>query len=172
MRRTSHLIRLLREQPEGWLVDSWENEMTGALSRVIDGLRRKYGNDPVRWAWGNVRTMTLKHQLGVKRPLDKVFNVGPFPWRGDTHTVAQSYVDPLDTGANPSVIVTLRYVADVGNWDNTLFALAGGQSGNPFSRHYCDMLGLIREGKGVPIAWSKEKEAEAVKNTLELIPAV
>lgn len=172
MRRASFLIRLLREQPEGWLVDSWESEMAGALSRVIDSLRRKYGSDPVRWAWGNVRTMTLGHRLGTKKPLDKVFNAGPFPWGGDTHTVAQSYVDPLDPGANPGVIVTLRYVADVGDWDNNLFAMAGGQSGNPFSPHYIDMLKLLREGKGVPIAWSKEKEKEVVKTVLELVPTV
>jgi penicillin amidase len=48
--------------------------------------------------------------------------------------------------------------------------MAGGQSGNPFSPHYSDMLRLIREGKGVAIPWSKEKEKEAVKNVLELVP--
>jgi penicillin amidase len=170
MRRAGHLIRLLREQPEGWFMDSWDDEMVSALTGVINELRRKYGNDPTRWAWGTVRTLTLQHQLAVKKPLDKVFNIGPFPWGGDTHTVAQSYVDPRDTRGNPGAVVSLRYVVDVGNWDNNLFAMAGGQSGNPFSPNYSDMLKLIRDGKGIPIPWSKEKEKAAVKNLLELVP--
>ncbi len=170
MRRAGHLIRLLREQPEGWFLDSWDDEMVSALTGVMSELRRKYGHDPARWAWGTVRTLTLQHQLGVKKPLDKVFNIGPLPWSGDTHTVAQSYVDPTDTKGNPGAIVSLRYVVDVGNWNNNLFAMAGGQSGNPFSPHYSDMLHLIREGKGVAIPWSKEKEKEAVKSVLELVP--
>jgi penicillin amidase len=76
----------------------------------------------------------------------------------------------LEPEANPAVIVTLRYVVDVGNWDNCLFAMSGGQSGNPFSPHYADMLELLRNGKGVPIPWSEEKEEQAIKTVLELVP--
>lgn len=170
MRRASLLIRLIREQPEGWFKESWEEEMVIALSVAIDKLRRKYGNDPSCWSWGHIRPMTLTHQLAAKKPLNKVFNVGPLVWGGDTHTVAQSYVDQLEPLSNPSVVVTLRYVVDVGNWDDNLFALAGGQSGNPFSPHYSDMLKLIQQGTGTSIPWSKEKEDKIIKSVLELVP--
>jgi penicillin amidase len=170
MRRASHLVRLIREQPEGWFVRSWKEEMADALSVSVDRLKKKYGNSPERWAWGRVRPLTMTHQFGGKFPLNKIFNVGPFPWGGDTHTIAQSYVDQLEPDANPGVVVTLRAVIDVGNWDENSFVLGGGQSGNPYSPHYADMLELLKQGKGTPIAWSPEKEKEVIRTTLELVP--
>lgn len=170
MRRASHLVRLIREQPEGWFKHSWKEEIANALAAAIEKLRKKYGDDPADWTWGRVRPLTMTHQFGIKFPLDKIFNVGPVPWSGDTHTIAQAYVDQIQPDANPSVVVTLRTVMDVGNWDDNSFMLGGGQSGNPFSPHYSDMFELLRQGKGTPIAWSPEKEKQAVRSILELTP--
>ena len=35
-----------------------------------------------------------------------------------------------------------------------LFSLPGGQSGNPLSPHYADLLPFWLEGRGVPIPWT------------------
>ena len=69
-------------------------------------------------------------------------HIGPFPWGGNTNTVGQASVDPLDPLGNPGSIASLRLVIDVGAWENSRFALPGGQSGNPFSRHYADQVPL------------------------------
>ena len=97
-------------------------------------------------------------------------NRGPFPWGGDTNTVSQAAVDPLNPKTNPLMIATLRMVVDVGNWDESRFVLAGGQSGNPLSPHYDDMLPLWRRGEGVPIAWSPSEVARVTCATLRLVP--
>lgn len=36
-------------------------------------------------------------------------------------------------------------------WDATRVALPGGQSGNPLSPHYDDLLAVWRRGEGVPL---------------------
>jgi penicillin amidase len=61
-------------------------------------------------------------------------------------------------------------VVDVGNWDESRFALPGGQSGNPFSRHYDDLLPFWLRGRGVPIAWSLEHVDAMVHKVLRLVP--
>ena len=66
---------------------------------------------------------------------------------------------------------SLRMVLDVGNWDASLFSLPGGQSGNPLSSHYRDMLPAWLEGAGVPIAWTEEAVQAATAETLLLNPA-
>ena len=72
---------------------------------------------------------------------------------------------------NPLSIASLRMVVDVGNWEESRFILPGGQSGNPLSRHYDDMLGMWRRGEGVPIAWSPERVESVAIETLVLMPA-
>jgi penicillin amidase len=170
MRRVGHVVRLVREQPEGWFERPWHEEMAAAFTAVIRMLRERYGTDPERWAWGRVRPLTLRHSVGERAPLDRVFNLGPLACGGDANTVSQAAVDPADPTANPLAIPNLRMVVEVGNWDETWFALAGGQSGNPLSPHYDDLLPLWQRGAGVPIAWSPTKVEEATRTVLRLVP--
>ncbi|UCH10867.1 MAG: penicillin acylase family protein [Fidelibacterota bacterium] len=169
-RRVGHLVRLVREQPEGWFERPWPQEMADALATVIRTLREQYGNDPNQWAWGRVRPLTLCHSVGERAPLDQVFNLGPFAWGGDASTVSQAATDPADPTANPYFIASLLMVVDVGNWDENRFALPGGQSGNPLSPHYDDQLALWQRGEGVSIAWSATKVEQATRSMLRLMP--
>ena len=116
--------------------------------------------------------MTLRHALDRRRPLDRVFNLGPFPWGGDANTLSQASVPPLNPTGNPSMIASMRMVVDVGAWEESRFVLPGGQSGNPFSPHYADQLPLWRRGDGVPIAWSEDAVQRVTRQTLKLIPAI
>lgn len=170
VRRVGHLVRLVREQPDGWFDRSWPEEMADVLATVIRTLREQYGTDTSRWAWGRVRPLTLSHSVGEQAPLDRVFNLGPFAWGGDANTVGQAAADPADPTANPYFIASLRMVVDVGNWDASRFVLPGGQSGNPVSPHYDDQLPLWQRGEGVSVAWSPTKVEQATRTVLRLEP--
>jgi len=169
-RRIGHLVRLLREQPEGWFQRPWPQEMADALITVIGSLREDYGDQPDTWEWGRIRPLVLKHPVGERVPLNKVFNLGPFPWGGDGNTVGQSVGYPSNPTSNPLVIASLRMVVDVGNWEENRFALPGGQSGNPISPHYHDLLPFWQRGEGVAIAWSPEAVERVAEYTLRLEP--
>ena len=169
-RQVGLLVRLLREQPEGWFERSWPAEVGDALAVVVARLCESRGNDPAQWSWGAIRKLTLRHPFGERRPLDRVFNLGPFEWGGDANTVSQAAPPPLEPTANPIVIASLRMVVDVGNWDESRFALPGGQSGNPLSSHYADLLPLWLAGGGVPIHWSNEAIEEHCVASLQLEP--
>lgn len=171
VRRMGHLSRLLRQSPPGWLARPWAEEIEAALTQAIRTLNEKHGPDPAKWGWGKVRPLTLQHPVGARQPMDKVFNLGPFPWGGDANTVAQTTSPLLDPLGAPYIIASLRMVVDVGNWDACSFVLPGGQSGNPFSPHYDDLLPLWQRGEGVPIAWSSTAVEQAAQTTLRLAPA-
>jgi len=160
----------VRGRPDGWFARGWAGELADALACVVRRLRARHGSHPDRWAWGRIRPLTLAHPLSQRRPLDRIFNLGPFPWGGDTNTVAQAAVDPLDPTANTFFMPSLRMVLDIGNWDESRFALPGGQSGNPLSSHYADLLDFWRRGDGVPILWSRERIDRAARSTLDIVP--
>ena len=131
----------------------------------------QHGPDPAGWAWGRVRPLRLVHPLGVRSPLDRLFNVGPVPVGGDANTPSQAGVQPLSPLANPAAIANQRTVIDLGDPERSRFVLAGGQSGNPLSPHYADLFGHWQRGEGVPIAWSRSAVEAARVDRLVLRPA-
>jgi penicillin amidase len=169
-RRIGHLVRLLRTQPPGWFRRSWPEEIASVLAVVVRRLREEYGPYPETWCWGTVRPLIMRHPLGRKRYLAPIFNRGPFPCGGDTDTINQASVFPLAPTAPCNNIASLRAVIDVGAWSNSRFVLPGGQSGNPASPHYDDLLPLWQRGEAVPIAWTPEEIEQAAVATLVLEP--
>jgi penicillin amidase len=167
--RTGHLARLLNERPDGWF-DDWEDPIRRSLAAAERTLRERFGPDPARWEWGQVRPLTLLHPVGQRKPMDRIFNIGPIPWSGDFTTVSQAGAPPLEPLGNPSAIASLRMAVDVGDWDRSRFSIPGGQSGNPLSPHYGDQVDVWRLGLGVPMAWTDEAVARAAAQTLLVMP--
>jgi penicillin amidase len=174
-RRTGHLIRLLREQPEGWFSRPWPEEVASALAHAVQTLAARTGSkDSSRWAWGAVRVLVMHHRIAragaLGRALAKVFNLGPIPCGGDADVINQAAVLPLMPLAPADNLPSLRAVFDVGAWENSRFVLPGGQSGNPLSPHYGDLFPLWQRGDGVPIAFTADEMKAAAIDTLDLRP--
>jgi penicillin amidase len=170
--RMNLIVRLLNERPDGWFDRSWSSEIADALSTAVHRLQRHFGASPDGWAWGHhVGPLTLANAFGSRRPLDRVYNAGPLPYGGDGHTIAAAFRGARDPTRSPGGIPNLRMALDVGNWEENRFVLAGGQSGNPLSPHYEDLLALWRRGEGIAIPWSRQKIAEIAQSTLRLDPS-
>ncbi|MFL5340858.1 MAG: penicillin acylase family protein, partial [Gemmataceae bacterium] len=167
LRRLHHLSELLRRQPAGWFARPWVDEIADAVAGAVR-----------RWSelgepkWGAVHPARPKSPLlGDVWPFKHVFSCGPAPVGGDTDTVSQTSVRPLQPVGDTDNIAGMRLVIDVGNWSASRFVLAGGQSGNPLSPHYADLFELWKRGEGVPMAWTPEEVQQAVTQTLMLNPA-
>jgi len=163
-RTLSHLVRTLRDGTDR------SAQVAASLARAQEVLVRRHSPNPARWAWGQVRPLVLPHVLGAVRPLDRLFNLGPVACGGDTNTVAQAGVLPLDPTANAAAIANHRMVVDLADVERSRFVLAGGQSGNPLSPHYDDLLPLWLRGEGIGIAWSPEAVERATVDRLLLQP--
>jgi penicillin amidase len=155
-RRVGHLVNLIRKQPDGWFKESWYEELDKCLSAAISRLEDRYGTDTCKWAWGRIRKMTLHHPEGDRAFWGPLFNLGPISWGGDINTISQAEYIAGNPTSNPTSFASLRAVYDIGNWEESRFALPGGQSGNPLSPNYYDQFLHWQRGEGIPIAWSKE----------------
>ncbi len=165
-RRVEHLVATLRAEPGRWTAD-----MTGALADAVFQLRRKCGPGPAWWAWGAVRQLTARHPLfDTVRVLGDVFSLPALSVGGDSHTVQQMGCRPLDPLARPHMAPGLRTVFDTADWSRCRFALLGGQSGNPWSRHFRDQLQTWEDGEGVPMPWTPAEVLRAAVATLRLNP--
>jgi len=89
--------------------------------------------------------VTFKHILGVKRPLDKIFNVGPFPVGGAGTTVNSgqyNFTSPFQMTIGPS----FRHITDLSDTRSSLMVIVPGQSGQPLHPHYDDFVPLWLNG--------------------------
>lgn len=170
LRRLDHTARILVAQPAGFFAQGWTEEIVDAVAAAMRTLRNVAGDDDTRWAWGTVRPVFLVHAFGSKPPLDRIWNRGPFAFGGDATTIPQGSVAFDAPLGNAIGIPNLRAVMDVGNWGESRWVLAGGQSGNPLSPHYDDMIDLWLRGDSVTIAWSPEAVRERAKTELALRP--
>jgi penicillin amidase len=68
-------------------------------------------------------------------------------------------------------IPAVRFVADVGHWDDTVLVLPMGQSGRPWSRHYSDQAASWLNLEAVRFPFSREAVERATAARIELVPA-
>ncbi len=110
-------------------------------------LKATLGDDPAQWQWGRAHTLTHEHPLGKQKPLDWLFNVGPFAAPG-SHEVpnnlsAKLGPAPWAVGYGPST----RRLIDFADPTHTLTINPVGQSGVPFDKHYKDQAQSYIEGR-------------------------
>jgi acyl-homoserine lactone acylase PvdQ len=84
------------------------------------------GTNRERWAWGRLETLRFA-PLWPDAWRGDAARLGPFPYGGDPASVAVSEHPPLGP-FEPRVVSSWRFVADAGNLDQALTALAPGQS--------------------------------------------
>jgi penicillin amidase len=171
------LVHAMADPTSAWFDDTTTpaketlNEMLSKSLVETDAfLRRTLGPDPTAWRWGRLHQIVFQHPLGQVKPLDKLFNLGPFEAGGHFSTVWQSGVLPgMDFNYN-GWTVSNRHIYDLADWDNSLGTIVPGQSGMWGSPHYSDQMEMWRTVGHHPLYFSKERvEAEATKR-LTLTP--
>ena len=102
-------------------------------------LTRKYGPDRAKWEWGDIHTLTLKPLAPVGRPGDaNTPNAtgGPFP--------AQN------AGAS------FREILDLADWDRSISTNVPGESADPASPHFSDLLLPWSKGEYHPLTYTRK----------------
>ena len=156
-----------------WLKDQTREALLArALYDALHYLERTLGQDESRWSWGAIHPVAFRHPLGGQKPLDRIFNRGPYPYGGDTNTVWQAaFVPRLPIEAEGGFTASYRQLIDLGDWDASRAIHTTGQSGHPASPHYDDFIPLWLAGEYHPLLWSRERVLAHLQARLDLEPA-
>src|SRR5262249_50628609 len=135
---------------------------------AVTKLKKALGPDPKQWTWGKLHTTTFRHPLGQIGPAyEKALNLGPVPKAGDGLTPnAASHNAKFEQIAGASY----RHIFDLADWDRGVATSVPGQSGQPGSTHYGDLLPLWADGQYFPLAFSRKKVEEVTAHRLMLKP--
>lgn len=122
--------------------ESCDELIERSLIAALDDLEKTWGKDSKAWRWGAAHPARFEHAVLARVPLLRSKAVLEVPSDGDDFTVNRASYEPDAAGTRfPQVHgAGLRAVFDLGDLSNSRFVIATGQSGNPLSRHYDDML--------------------------------
>ncbi|CAG0930326.1 penicillin amidase [Thermoflexales bacterium] len=169
---TVTILRLL-DNPQSWWIQQAGGRdavLTRSLKQAIVWLRDTRGPDQTRWQWGQLHRATFPHALALQKPLDRVFNRGPYPCGGDTDTVCQVAMLPDDPYDGKAWAPTYRQIVDLGDLSRSEWIYAPGQSGQLGHPHYDDLIEPWRKGETIPMLWTREQVEAAAEGKLVLNP--
>ena len=129
------------------------------------------GADASQWQWGDLHQIVFKHPLldQANTSLAEHMRIKPYPRGGSANTTNNT-----GFGANSFDVrsgASFRMVVDVGNWDAARMTNAPGQSGDPRSPFYDNLLENWATEGHVPMLFSREKVDESAVFTIKLTPS-
>jgi penicillin amidase len=167
--RTGAIDRLIRERPAGWLPAGsadWDAVLRDVWQDTCAQLERRLGRDRTHWTCGALNRLAVHHPLGrAFAPLGRLFDPPEAAMGGASTTPNVFVVNPGGIEA-PS----MRFVADLGDPDDTRLVNFMGQSGHPASAHYQDQYWPWVRVESQTLPMSPEAVARATRHTLRLIP--
>ena len=108
------------------------------LAAAETRLRTLQGDDPAKWSWGALHLVRFRHSLDKTAGAEALTDPTPIPRPGDEYTVnATGYFgNSFDQVSGASY----REILDTSDWDKSVAVNTPGQSGQPGSSHYSDLL--------------------------------
>ncbi len=158
------LLRLLTVPDGGFGTPPEKGRDAAALGALDDAraeIRSRLGPDRARWSWGAL------HQMHFRHPLAAAFDLPAVPRGGDGNTVNATGGAAYEQQYGASY----REVIDLGDWDRSLAVNVPGQSGQPGSPYYDDLLPLWAEGRYFPLLYSRSRVERETAHLLRLTPA-
>jgi penicillin amidase len=147
-------------------------EMRGSLVDALDEITAALGDDMASWRWGDLHKARFDHRILSQIPLVGGPASLSIPTSGGDNTIGRGMI--AGSGNDPYAHIHgagYKAVYDLGDPANSRFMIPAGQSGNPFSGHYADLLQPWRDGEYIRIAGDRESLAAAGLSRLALVPA-
>lgn len=141
-----------------------------AMLNAYDSLIVQYGDDPSMWSWGEAHAVTFQHPFASKVPALSILDAGTFEWGGSSETVSPGGATWADPGWKTRQIASARVVMPLGALDQSTFIVPPGNSGQPASDWYEDMVRTWVRGDSNTLYTSDADVAKHAEETLRLKP--
>ncbi|HLV96054.1 MAG TPA: penicillin acylase family protein, partial [Candidatus Acidoferrales bacterium] len=138
------------------------------LKSAREKLAKLEGSDPAKWSWARIHTVEFRHPLDQAPQAKALLDLGPIPRPGDDYTVNATGF--WNSGFQQIAGASYREVLDLSDWDKSVAVNVPGQSGQPGSPHYSDLLPLWGEGRYFPLWYSRESVEKDTADKLTLEP--
>jgi penicillin amidase len=144
--------------------------LVDAMRAARKELEQRQGPDPSQWSWGNLHSIEFRHPLDQQPGVGELFDLGPLSRPGDGYTVNAAGFDESWASWEQVEGASYREILDTSDWDHSVAINTPGQSGQPGSRHYADLMPLWDAGRYFPLIYSRRAVEENTIDRLLLQP--
>lgn len=171
-RSLPHILAALVNNDNDWFDDgrTWDAVLTQAWSATLVTIRKRLGDDPIKWRYGNWHTLTFNHPLGALPVVGKLFSRGPLPFGGNGDTVNVCGITTMPNGVTSYSTASLRIICDPSDWEQSRSIHPVGQSGHFLSQHYADFIKPWINTEYHPMPWHRRRVEEMSQDKLTLTP--
>jgi penicillin amidase len=129
-----------------------------AVSMLVEQTKSERIED---WQWKELDSLDMLHPLGREGFLKRLLSITGKPQSGTGYSVRAA-----TKRHGPS----MRFIANLADWDDSILLIPAGESGQVGSGHYTDQFSQWYEGKPIFAPFSEAAEAKARTHTLTLKP--
>ncbi|MBI4906452.1 MAG: penicillin acylase family protein [Acidobacteria bacterium] len=137
-----------------------------SYERAVAELEKALGPDRSQWKWSKVHTVSFTHPLRTSGENARLLNRGPVARPGEAHTVNST----SGTNFRQTNGASYREIIDVADWDRSVMTNVPGESGDPASKHYSNLLEEWAGGRYHPMLYSRKAVEAAVDERIVLEP--
>jgi penicillin amidase len=131
-----------------------------SMDTALVRMRSRMGRDSSTWTWGALHKANFPHKVAA------ALDAGTVRRGGDASTVnSTSGYDYQQSNGAP-----FREILDVANWDRSVATSVPGQSGQPESEFYSNLLPLWGRGEYFPLVYSRAAVERETTHVLWLKP--
>jgi penicillin amidase len=140
--------------------ESTDALLLAALDDAVAELEKRLGSDRAKWEWGKVHFALFPHPLSAR------YDLPPASRGGDGNTVNATGGRDFKqtTGAS------FREIIDLADFDRSLTVNVPGQSADPRSPHYGDLLPYWATDRYFPLVYSRARVEAETESVLWLDP--
>ena len=157
----------------------WLRTNVGEASKLVDSTlsaawaeaTERLGDDPKQWSWGRLHPIAFAHPLldrVARAPLRHQMTLPSLPRGGSGNTPNNTSYWQGDFRVRSGA--SWRMVLDVGRWDRSTMTNAPGQSGDPRSPFYGNLLQGWATDQSFPLLYSRREVRRNLALRIELTP--
>ena len=165
-------VELLGNRPEYEWLEAYLQKHQGepevdkllldALDVAMKEVTRRLGADQAAWRWGTVHTAVFRHPLSAK------YDLSPASRSGDGNTVNATATPAFSF--NQVAGASFREIIDLADFDRSVVTNVPGQSADPRSPHYADLLSLWANDTYFPLVYSRARVEAETERVTWLVP--
>jgi len=151
-------------------IESRGEILVAAFRAAVKEIEERCGKDINDWQWGRIHTIEYVHPLGLKKPMNLMFNLGPFPAPGEARTINRMKSNFGKHDYRVESVPSFRKLIDYGDLSRSLTILPSGNSGNVLSPHYSDQVNRYLSGQYRVINMSGERIEKEKSHEIIFLP--
>ena len=151
-------------------IETRDDIIQKAFSAAVAELYDRYGGSLSSWSWGKIHKIEYVHPIGRMKPMNLIFNIGPYPAPGEANVINMMMSGFGRQDYRVYLIPSTRRLIDYADLSKSYSIQPNGNSGNFMSSNYSDQVEMYLKGEYRILNFTDSQISANQKNILVFTP--